>query len=304
MSKDYDVIVVGAGAAGLTAAIYLKRANLNVLVVDKSAPGGEMNMIAEVENYPGVLSVDGPTLAMTMFQQVTQLGADFKGTEVLSIEDQGDIKIVHTKKQDYTCAKVILATGRKARELGLENEKSLTGRGVSWCALCDGNFYRDKDIAVIGGGNSALGESLYLAKLVKSIKLIHRRDTFRADDYFIQQVLAEPKIEVVYNSQVTKFIEEDDKLCAIEVVDKIEDQTTTYDVSGCFIYVGYVPETKFVDNLAITNDAGYVVVDAHGETSVKGIYAAGDLVQKDVYQIVTATGEGANAAVHVIESLK
>lgn len=304
MSKDYDVIVVGAGAAGLTAAIYLKRANLNVLVVDKSAPGGEMNMIAEVENYPGVLSVDGPTLAMTMFQQVTQLGADFKGTEVLSIEDQGDIKIVHTKKQDYTCAKVILATGRKARELGLENEKSLTGRGISWCALCDGNFYRDKDIAVIGGGNSALGESLYLAKLVKSIKLIHRRDTFRADDYFIQQVLAEPKIEVVYNSQVTKFIEEDDKLCAIEVVDKIADQTTTYDVSGCFIYVGYVPETKFVDNLAITNDAGYVVVDAHGETSVKGIYAAGDLVQKDVYQIVTATGEGANAAVHVIESLK
>lgn len=288
----YDSIIIGMGVAGISAAIYAKRAGNNVLIIEKSRPGGILNVIDNIENYPGIKSISGPDLSYQLFEQINALKVPYKMEEVKKISLEGDTKIITTNKGTYQADNVLIATGRSPLLLGLPNEEKLIGKGISTCALCDGALYKNKEIAVVGGGNSALQEALYLSKIVKKIYLIHRREEFRGEDELADKVKNTKNIEIIYNAKVTKLIEENESLSKIQINDEKE-----IPVSALFIYVGYAPKTDFAKDLQITNEAGYIIVDENYETSIKGIYAAGDIIIKKVYQIVTAAAEGATAAI-------
>lgn len=290
----YDLIIIGSGIAGITAAIYAKRSNLNVLILEKSAPGGLLNKIDSIKNYPGFKEITGAELAEKLLEQINDLEAEIKYEEVINIENAESLKRVETKTNEYLTKAVLIATGRIPKKLGLNNEDTLYGRGLSTCALCDGNFFRGKDVAVIGGGNSALGEALYLANIVKKIYIIHRRDEFRADANLINEVLSKDNIEIVYKSNVTNIN------LANGIVSSITLNTgKTIDVSGVFVYVGFIPGVNFVETMGITNDKGYIITNGYGETKIPGIYAAGDIIDKQIYQLVTAASEGAIAAINI-----
>lgn len=288
----YDSIIIGMGIAGISAAIYAKRSGNNVLMLEKMRPGGIINTIDKIENYPGLKSITGPDLAFQLFEQVNHLQVPYKMEEVINITLDGDTKIVTTKENEYRAKNILIATGRSPILLGLPKEEELIGKGISTCALCDGYLYKDKDIAVVGGGNSALQEALYLSNIVKKIYLIHRRDEFRADSSLVEEIKEKENIEICYNSQVTELKEENGELKKIVLNDKTE-----IPVSAMFVYIGYAPKTEFAKELGITNAAGYLEVNENFETKVPGIYGAGDIIVKKVYQIVTAASEGATAAI-------
>jgi len=294
----FNTIVVGSGPAGITASLYLKRAGKSTLLLEKNVPGGLVNMASDIENYPGFDKIDGPTLAMNMFTQIMNAGIEFRNEEAVSIKNIGDKKEVATNKDVYTCDHVIIATGRIPKRLGLPNEKELTGRGVSFCALCDGNFFKNKDVSVVGGGNSALNEALYLANIANSVTLIHRRDSFRAEKETVEKVLQNTKIKVMYDANIIEIKAQDDKLKALVV--KTKEEEVKLDVEGLFVYVGFEPQTELFKELDIQTEDDYIIVDENYETNIKGIYACGDIIKKDLYQIVTATAEGATAAHHII----
>ena len=293
---DFDVVVVGCGVAGITSAIYLKRANINVCIVEKNAPGGQLNMIMDVNNYPGFKSIDGPTLAFNMFEQVRELNVPYKYANVLEIISEDDKKIVKTNKGDITCKGVIIANGRRPRELGLDGEKRLLGRGISYCSICDGTLYKDKDVCVVGGGNSALESALYLSEICKKVYLIHRREEFRGEKTSQDKINKKENIEVITNVRVQKLIESNDKLQAIEL-----DNNKIIDCEALFVNVGNVPLPIKCENLNI--EEGYIVVDNGMRTSVKNIYACGDIIKKEIYQISTAIGEGTIAAMNILKEL-
>ncbi|MBQ6687089.1 MAG: FAD-dependent oxidoreductase [Bacilli bacterium] len=290
----YDLIIIGSGIAGITAAIYAKRSNLNVLILEKGAPGGLLNKIDTIKNYPGFKEITGSELAAKLFEQINELNVDLKYEEVINIESVGSLKKVETKNNEYITKSILIATGRIPKKLGLNNEDSLYGRGLSTCALCDGNFFKGKDVAVIGGGNSALGEALYLANLVNKVYIIHRRDEFRADSNLISEVINKDNIEIVYNSNVTNINLDKDIVTSITL-----DSGNIIAVSGVFVYVGFVPGVNFVETMGITNDKGYIITNGYGETKIPGIYAAGDIIDKQIYQLVTAASEGAIAAINI-----
>lgn len=290
----YDLIIIGSGIAGISAAIYAKRSNLDVLIIEKSAPGGLLNNIDKITNYPGFEEITGSDLAMRLNDQLAKLDVKSVYEEVINIELEGNLKRVVTKDDEYVSKSVLIATGRIPKKIGLENEDSLYGRGLSTCALCDGNFFKGKDVAVIGGGNSALQEALYLSNIVNKVYLIHRRDEFRADQKLINQVLNNNKIEIVYNSHVTNINKENDLVNSITLNNELEIK-----VSGVFVYIGYEPGTNFVERLGITNKNGYIITDGYGQTAIPGIYAAGDIIEKQVYQLVTAASEGTIAAINI-----
>lgn len=289
---EYDSIIVGMGVAGITAAIYAKRAGNNVLIIEKSRPGGILNIIDNIENYPGFKSISGPDLSLKLFEQITALQIPYKMEEVKEILSNEEEKIVVTNNATYKAKNILIATGRSPLLLGLPNEEALVGKGISTCALCDGTLYKGKEVAVVGGGNSALQEALYLSKIVKKIYLIHRREEFRGENELAEKIKKTNNIEILYNSQVTELIEKDNKLEAIKI-----NNDKKISISALFIYVGYAPKTDFVNKLGITNSAGYIEVNENYETKVEGIYAAGDIIIKKVYQIVTAAAEGATAAI-------
>lgn len=293
----YDAIIIGMGVAGISAAIYAARSGSKILILEKARPGGILNNIDLIENYPGIPKISGPDLSFQLFEQINALNIPYKIEEVVDIYQDGDTKIVKTTKEEYTTTNILIATGRSPRLLGLPNEKELIGKGISTCALCDGTLYKGKEIAVVGGGNSALQEALYLSKLVKKIYLIHRRDEFRGDNELADRIKNTSNIEIVYNSQITELKEENGFLTSIKINEEKE-----LPVSALFIYVGYAPKTDFAKNLEITNPAGYIEVDENYETKIKGIYAAGDIIVKKVYQIVTAAAEGATAAIRFSKS--
>ena len=293
-TSNFDYVVVGAGVAGMTAAIYLKRANAKVIIIEKSAPGGQINRTAKIENYPGFESIEGPVLAMNIFNQVNKLGIEYRYGDVINIEDIEDQKIITTDTEEIICKAVIIATGRSPRELGLENEKQLTGRGISWCAICDGIFYKDRKVAVVGGGNSALEEAIYLSNICEEVFLIHRRDEFRADNILVDKIKNKSNIKIMYNSIIKKIHSEDNKLSGLVV--ETGGSLSELKVSGLFIYIGFEPDTKFLKNLSIKLDNGYIVVDTQMRTNIKNIYACGDVIKKEVYQLSTAIGEAATAA--------
>lgn len=298
MKLDYDVIVVGSGPAGITSAIYLKRANINVCIMEKSAPGGQLNKSSTIENYPGFEKITGPELAYNFYEQILKLDIPFINEEVIKIEDKTSYKIVETNKKTYTCKGIILALGRKPRSFDNKNVSLLEGKGVSYCSLCDGPLFKNQDVSIIGGGNSALEEALYLADICKSVTIINRRDVLRGDKILVDKVLKKDNINILYNSEVVEFNKKDDFLESLTI--KTNDKLNNLDVKACFIFIGYVPATDFLSNLDILDEKGYIKTDKNLKTDIPFIYACGDTINKQVYQIVTATGEGAVSAISFI----
>ena len=283
----YDIIIIGMGISGITAGIYAKRSNKKILLIDKGMVGGLLNNIDKVSNYPGLINIEGPEFAAILERQIKELNIPFTFEEVKSLDLDSKVKKVITDKNIYEAKKVILAMGRKPKFLGLDNEKDLLGKGLSTCAMCDAFFYKDKDIAVVGTGNSALEESLYLSNIVNHIYLINRREGFRGEASLVEQVKNNSKIEIIYNSNIKKVNTKDEKISSITL-----DNGTSIDVTGVFIYVGYKPATEFVPNI-ILDDEGYIKVNEKLETKINGVYAAGDVIKKDTYQLITAASDGA-----------
>lgn len=298
MKLDYDVIVVGSGPAGITSAIYLKRANINVCVMEKSAPGGQLNKSSTIENYPGFEKITGPELAYNFYEQILKLDIPFINEEVIKIEDKTSYKIVETNKKTYTCKGIILALGRKPRSFDNKNVSLLEGKGVSYCSLCDGPLFKNQDVSIIGGGNSALEEALYLADICKSVTIINRRDVLRGDKILVNKILNKKNINILYNSEVVEFNKKDDFLESLTI--NTNGKLNKLDVKACFIFIGYVPATDFLSNLDILDEKGYIKTDKNLKTDIPFIYACGDTINKQVYQIVTATGEGAVSAISFI----
>lgn len=302
MKLDFDVVVVGAGVAGMTAAIYLKRGNANVCIAEKGTPGGLINLSSDIENYPGIKKTAGVDLAFSMYEQVMSLNIPFRSTEIKEIKSLEDKKVLVTTDGEITCQSIILCMGRGPIKLELDNVDRLTGRGISYCAVCDGALYKDKDVCVVGVGNSALEESLYLANLCRKVYIIHRRDVLRGEKMLVSKIKEKDNIEVIYNAQIIKFNEENDRLSSIDIDE--EGSIRNIAVSGCFTFIGYKPANELVKNFDILDEKGYIIVDKGMQTNIKGIYAAGDIVYKDAFQIVTAASDGALAAISCMRSLK
>lgn len=283
----YDIIIIGMGISGITAAIYAKRSNKKVLIIDKGMPGGLLNSIDKISNYPGLIDITGPDFAQKLLEQVESFDIPYVLEEVVNLDLDKEEKIIKTTNNEYKSKKVILAMGRKPKYLGLDNEKDLLGHGLSTCAMCDAFFYKDKDIAVVGTGNSALQETLYLSNIANKIYLINRRDGFRGEEMLVEEVKNNSKIEIIYNANIKNMNEVDGKLKSITL-----DNGNSIDVSGVFIYIGYRPATEIVDK-KILDENGYVIVNENLETPIKNVYAIGDVIKKDVYQLVTATSDGA-----------
>lgn len=292
----YDVIIIGLGAAGVSASIYAKRSGLNVAVVNFSVPGGIINESNIVENYPGFKSISGMDLAFNYFDHFNSLGVPLYNEEVIDIKD-GEIKRVITRENEYRASRVIICSGRKPRKLRLENEDKFMGKGISYCALCDGNLYKDKIVAVIGGGNSALESVNYLSNICKKVYLFVRRDNMIADKTLIDEAKNKNNIEIVLSTNITELIVKENKITGV-----ITDNGN-YDIEGLFINIGYEPSINILKSLDIDMERNYILVDKNMETSVKGIYACGDIIKKDLYQLVTAVSDGAIAANHIYKTL-
>ena len=296
-------MVIGGGPAGLTAALYLARARYRVVVVEKDHFGGQITITSEVVNYPGVGRTSGTELTETMRKQAEGFGAEFLLAEVTGLELSGDIKTVRTGRGDLRCFGVLLATGAHPRMVGFQGEEQFRGRGVAYCATCDGAFFKDKDVVVIGGGNSALEESLYLTTFAKSVTIVIRRDVFRAEKQIQEQIEANEKIHIIKKHIPKEILSENGKVSGILLENVDTQETMTLNCQGIFPYVGQDPMSQCLEGLDVLDDRGYVLVDKNMETKVKGIYAAGDVLQKDLRQVVTATNDGAIAAQHIFHEI-
>ena len=297
MDLQYDVIIIGSGPAGLTAAIYATRANLTTAIIEGDTPGGKLTKTYEIENYPGFERISGVDLAMQMMEHGQKFGAVMEFSPVTEIDDEGEFKLVHLGDgRVLTTRAVIVATGTNERQLNLPRAKEFTGRGISYCAVCDGAFYRSKEVAVIGGGNSALEESLYLTQLVNKVNIIIRRDVFRADATVVDKVRNNPKINIITKSLPHELVIEDNTIKGLVIKNVETGELSTVDCAGIFPYMGADPATGFLKNLNILDERGYIVVNKDMETAVPGIYGAGDVTVKDLRQVVTATNDGAIAA--------
>lgn len=302
MEKIYDLIIVGSGPAGMTAAIYAARNNLDVMIVEGLAPGGQMINTNSIENYPGFSNIDGASLAYSMHEQVVKLNVEYQFGMVTKII-KNDNFVITINNQDYFSKTVIIATGAKNRKLHVPGEEALIGRGVSFCAICDGHFYKGKKVAVVGGGNASLEESLYLATVASDVYLIHRRNEFRAEESIVERVKNTGNIHLVLNSQVIKFNGQN-KLESLDIINNETKSVTNLEVEGCFEFVGMLPSSELVKEFNCVDEAGYILVDENFETQVKGLYACGDVVKKKIRQIVTACNDGAIASMHITKVIK
>ena len=289
----YDMVIVGAGTAGLTAAIYGVRAGKHVLLLEANTYGGQIINTPEIENYPGIKHTSGFEFATGLYEQAMELGAQIKYEKVKTIEDLGRLKKVVTTQQEYLCNAVILATGAKNRPLGLVHESEWIGAGVSYCATCDGNFYKGADVAVIGGGNTAFEDALFLANICRKVYIVHRRDSFRAEKVLQDQVKNTENIELVVNS-VTKDIIGKFEVEGIKL--ETEGKENDIEVQGVFVAVGTTPNSTIVKDLVKLNEYGYIVTDNNMETNIPGIFAIGDVRDTVLRQVVTACADGAIAA--------
>ncbi len=295
-SVDYDLVIIGGGPAGLTAGLYAARSRLNVILLEQVVPGGQVLITDFIENYPGFPEgISGPELVQKMTDQVKQFDLNIETAQVVSIDVSGDIKAIDVGKRIITAYAIIIATGASPKKLGVPGEDAFFGRGVSACGTCDGPFFRDRVVAAVGGGDTAVQESIYLTKFAKKVYLIHRRNELRAQTILQERALSNPKIEMVWDSVVTAI----EGGTGVEAVCIKNVKTGTIDklsVDGCFIWIGISPNTGFINHSVELDDGGFVVVDSHMQTSVPGVYAAGDVRNTSLRQIVTAVGDAAIAA--------
>ena len=292
----YDVIIIGLGASGVSASIYAKRSGLNVCVINYGVPGGIISTSSIVENYPGIKSISGSDFAFNLFEHFNSLNIPLYNEEVINIKN-GDVKTVITTNNEYKAMKIIICSGRKPKKLGIKNEDKYMGRGISYCATCDGNLYKNKKVCVVGGGNSALESALYLSNICEMVYVIIRKDKFIGSESLVKNVLNKDNVVVKFNSVI-------DEIVGNDVVESIKIKGEEIKLSGIFINIGYEPSIGILKGLNLKMDNNYIVVDKNMETSVKGIYAAGDIIKKDLYQLVTAVSEGASAATNVFKSIK
>ncbi|WP_126428651.1 thioredoxin-disulfide reductase [Brevibacillus marinus] len=304
--KVYDVIIAGAGPAGMTAAVYTSRANMSTLMIERGVPGGQMANTEEIENYPGFATILGPDLSTKMYEHALKFGAEYAYGEISEIQD-GDPykKVITSDGKEYLAKSVIVATGAEHRLLGVPGEKELSGRGVSYCAVCDGAFFRGKELVVVGGGDSAVEEAVFLTRFATKVTIVHRRDEFRAQKILQKRAFENEKIDVIWDT-VVKEIRGDGVVQSVLLENRKTGEQREFPTNGVFIYVGMDPLTSCVANLGITNQAGYIETDEAMRTKVPGIFAAGDVREKTLRQVVTATGDGsiaAQSAQHYVESL-
>lgn len=305
MDAQYDVVILGAGPAGMSAAVYASRAGLKTAMLEKGAPGGKLVKTNEISNYPGFVTSGGPELALKMFEHSTAFGAEYLYGDVTKLNDLGEIKEIELMDGSTVTAKaVIIATGRDEKLLNVPGEQRYTGQGVSYCAVCDGAFFKDEEVAVIGGGNSALEEAMYLTQFAKKVYIVIRRDVFRADEIVQQQLAENGKIEVIRKHVPVEVTGENGKVCGIVLKNVETEEKMTLNVKAVFPYIGQDPGTSFVSHLDILDRQRYILTDEHMATKVPGIYAAGDVVAKTLRQVVTATSDGAIAAQSVFHYLK
>ena len=291
----FDIIIIGAGPAGMSAAIYARRAKKNVLVIEALTYGGQIVNTLDIENYPAESHISGYDLATKMYNQAKELGAEFIFEKVFEITNNNDYKEVRTNNNKYQAKTVIIATGAKNRKLGLDHEDDFIGKGISYCATCDGNFYKNKDVAVVGGGNTALDDALYLSNIANKVYLIHRREEFRGDKKTLDLLKEKSNVEFVLNSNVIKLIA-NEKLEGIEVTNNREIK-----IDGLFVAIGRVPNNDMFKELVNIDDSGYIIANEDCHTNIPYIFVAGDNRTKEVRQIVTATSDGAVAAVEAIK---
>ncbi len=293
--KQYDVVVIGAGPGGLTAALYAARANLSVVILDRGIYGGQMNNTAGIDNYPGFVDIQGPELGEKMYKTATNAGAEFAYGDVQAIKDNGQSKTVITDSGEYEAKAVIIATGAVHKHLGVPGEDEYAGKGVSYCAVCDAAFFKNEDLAVIGGGDSAIQEGLYLAQSAKSVTVVHRRDQLRAKPELQKKAFANPKMKFVWNAQTYEIAGDGNKVTGVKYRDKKTGADKELSVAGVFIYVGILAQTKPFADLGILDKQGWIITDDHMRTKKPGIFALGDAREKDLRQIATAVGEGSIA---------
>jgi len=294
----YDIIIIGAGPAGLTAAIYAKRARKKVLVLEAEAYGGQIINTLNIENYPAAPHIDGYTFATNTYNQAIELGAEVKFEKVINLEN-GNVKKVITTSNTYETKSIIIATGCGIKKLNLDNEDKFIGRGISYCATCDGAFYKGKEVAIVGGGNTALEDALYLSDIASKVYLIHRRDSFRGEDDYYEKLKLKDNVEFIFNSNVAKLFG-NDYLEAIEIIDK-ENNKKNVSISGLFVAIGRIPENANFSKLIDINESGYVNANENCKTNIEGIFVAGDCRVKTLRQLVTATSDGAVAATEAIK---
>ncbi|MBC5637868.1 thioredoxin-disulfide reductase [Ornithinibacillus sp. BX22] len=294
--KIYDLIIAGAGPAGMTAALYASRANLDTLMIERGIPGGQMANTEDVENYPGYDHILGPDLSNKMFEHAKKFGAEYAYGDIKNVDDQGDFKIIHAGSKQYKTKALIIATGAQYKKLGIPGEEELGGRGVSYCAVCDGAFFKERELIVVGGGDSAVEEGVYLTKFASKVTIIHRREELRAQKILQQRAFDNEKVDFIWNTTVEKINGPDGKVSSVTLKDVHTGEEYEKPADGVFVYIGMVPLSEPFKSLGITNEEGYIVTNDNMETSIPGIYAAGDIRDKKLRQIVTATGDGSIAA--------
>lgn len=300
MEKIYDMIIVGGGPGGYTAALYAARAGLDVLLVERLSAGGQMNLTGQIDNYPGFPEgVDGFQLSYNMQQQAERFGAKTRYAEVLELQLAGEVKSIRTNEGEYFAKSVVISTGANPRQLGVERENEMIGRGVGYCAHCDGGFYRGKTVAVVGGGNSAVAEALYLSRIAKEVILIHRRDSLRATHIYQKPLQEAGNIRFVWDSEVAELLGEE-VLSGVKIRNLKSGEEQILEIQGLFVSIGRKPATDLVKDQLTLDGAGYIMAGENTKTNLPGVYAVGDVRTKELRQIVTAVADGAMAA-HVAE---
>ena len=290
----YDLIVIGGGPAGINAAIYAKRRGLSCLLLEKSMVGGIIATTSVVDNYLGLPNISGYELANKFFEHLKAVEVPYVLKEVLSVEIEGDLKKVSVKDESFLARNIVVATGRKPKLLDLSNSKKLVGKGISTCAQCDAMFFKGKKVAVVGGGNSAVDEAIFLSSIVDKVYVIHRRNEMRADKASVEQLEKLENVEIIYEAMVTKINSSDDRLESIEL-----NKEKVLEVDGLFMYLGYTPCTEFLCDLGVLDKEGYVNINEKFETEVKGLFACGDIIKKSHYQLIGAANEGMEVAMNI-----
>jgi thioredoxin reductase (NADPH) len=304
--KIYDVAILGAGPAGMTAAVYTSRANLDTIMIERGIPGGQMANTEDVENYPGFDHILGPELSNKMFEHAKKFGAEYAYGDVKEIVDGEEYKTIKAGSKTYKARSIIISTGAEYKKIGVPGEKEFSGRGVSYCAVCDGAFFKNRELVVIGGGDSAVEEGVYLTRFATKVTIVHRRDKLRAQKILQQRAFDNEKIDFIWNHSVKEIHGENNKVSKVTLVHSETGEEQEFPTDGVFIYIGMLPLNAAFKDLGITNENGYVETNEQMETKIPGIFAAGDIREKTLRQIVTATGDGsiaAQAAQHYVENL-